>query len=239
MGCLYTRVVDSLVIPARFNGPPDSGHGGYSCGVVAGLLRGQVEVELRAPPPLETEMEVRRYGDTVEVLSGETLVVRARKRGPLELELEEPVDVETAREASDLERWARNHPFPTCYACGPKRDDGMCEYPGPVAGRDVFACTWTPVEGEHTPLFVWAALDCPTSAPVATWPAGAPVVLARLAVRQDRDVQVGRPHVVVSWKLGEDGRKKHAAAALYDEDGGLCAFAKALWIELRSTGGRR
>lgn len=27
-----------VTIPARFNGPPDSGQGGYACGLLAGLV---------------------------------------------------------------------------------------------------------------------------------------------------------------------------------------------------------
>ena len=50
----------AVMIPRRFNGPPDSGNGGYSCGVVAALLDAPaVEVTLRAPPPLERELRDR------------------------------------------------------------------------------------------------------------------------------------------------------------------------------------
>jgi hypothetical protein len=82
---------------------------------------------------------------------------------------------------------------------------------------------------------VWAALDCPTSGPVANDPARPgflPIVLGRLAVRIDRPVLAGRPHVVMAWKLRIDGRKREAAAALYTAGGELCAVSRALWIEL-------
>jgi hypothetical protein len=229
---IYARMPDSLVIPARFNGPPGSGHGGYTCGSVAALVEGDAEVELRAPPPLDTPLDVVHSDGTVEVMNGDVLVARGR---PVEIEVdvEQPVDIDTARAASDLESWSANHPFPTCFACGPLRQDGLREFPGRVNGREVFACTWTPEDS--SPLFVWTALDCPTSAPVANAGWDPPVVLARLAVHQVRPPEAGRTHAVVSWKLGVDGRKRHGAAALFDEDGGLCAYSKALWIELRPT----
>jgi hypothetical protein len=37
----------------------------------------------------------------------------------------------------------------------------------------------------------------------------------------------------MSWALGEDGRKRWSAAALYDSDGILTCASRALWIELK------
>jgi hypothetical protein len=48
-----------------FRGPPNSGKGGYVCGMLARHIAGAVEVSLRAPPPLETELGV------VEVRGGQ------------------------------------------------------------------------------------------------------------------------------------------------------------------------
>ena len=43
--------VAQIVIKSRFNGPPDSGNGGYVCGVVASAVEGPSIVTLRKPPP--------------------------------------------------------------------------------------------------------------------------------------------------------------------------------------------
>ena len=40
-------------------------------------------------------------------------------------------------------------------------------------------------------------------------------------------------HTILSWGLEVDGRKRRAAAALYDSDGVLTCASRALWIELR------
>ncbi len=51
----------SLVIDARHNGPPGSGNGGWTSGLVAravGPVNGLVEITLRKPPPLETALTV-------------------------------------------------------------------------------------------------------------------------------------------------------------------------------------
>jgi hypothetical protein len=227
-------VDDKLLIPRHFNGPPDSANGGYTCGLVAGLLgAGAAEVTLRSPPPLERPLAVRRDDTGVRVTDGDVLVAEGR-RAELELELPEPVRVEQAETASraGAGHWSADHPFRTCVVCGPDREpgDGFRLFPGEL--RDgLFASVWTPdnARAEET----WAALDCPTSAPVANFGEGPPMVLARLTARIDTPVEPGRPHVVLSWPLEVDGRKRHAGAALFSEAGAPLAASRALWIELR------
>lgn len=48
----------SISVPRRYNGPLDSGNGGYCSGLVAGLVEGPAEVSLRSPVPLDTPLEV-------------------------------------------------------------------------------------------------------------------------------------------------------------------------------------
>ena len=54
---------DSLSIPSRFNGPLESGNGGYCSGVVASFLEGAAEVSLRRPVRLDTPLDVVREND--------------------------------------------------------------------------------------------------------------------------------------------------------------------------------
>lgn len=230
-------MTETLTIPARFNGPPESANGGYTCGRVAQLVDAEVvEVSLRAPPPLDTPLEIVHGDRRVELRDGETLVAEGK---PAELLIDTPDALPQGEVAAAVERgrehWAAGHPFPTCVVCGPERDDGLGIVPGPIPGRDgLFGACWTPEE--DAPELVWAALDCPTSGPVANDPddpAFKPIVLARLAVRIDRPVVAGEPHVVLSWPLAVDGRKRQAAAALFTAGGEACAVSRALWIELR------
>jgi hypothetical protein len=235
-------VGSELTIPARFNGPPTSANGGYTCGRVAELLGGEVaEVSLRSPPPLETPLRVLTEGDRVELRHGETLVAEG---APSELLLDVPdavpADEVAAAVEAGRERWATGHPFPTCVVCGPERDDGLDIFPAALPGRDgLFCASWTPDtsagddDGWVLPELVWGALDCPTSAPVANFDQGPPMVLASLTARIGCPVRAGEPHTILSWALDEDGRKHWAAAALYDADGVLTCASRALWIELR------
>jgi hypothetical protein len=119
----------SLVIVSRFCGPPDSGNGGYVCGLIAGYLDGPAEVTLRKPPPLETPLNLERDGGgSVRVRDGQTLIAEATSspNGPA-LQLPDPVSVQQARSAgarSHLRVHPGLHPFPTCFVCGPDRRPG-------------------------------------------------------------------------------------------------------------------
>lgn len=241
---------EALIVPRRCNGPPDSGNGGYTCGLVAGLVGGPAEVTLRAPPPLERPLRVERDGEAVRVFDGETLVAEGRPGDP-GLEPPEPPSLAMAVDASAAgsELWASGHPFPTCVTCGPDRrpGDGLRIFPGEVPDAAMFAAPWTPdgslVEAEADPgvpaPWSWAALDCPSSAPVASGGWRAPCVLGRLTARLDGEVEPREPHLVISWLIERDGRKHHSGSALFTAGGELRGLARALWIELRSASPRR
>jgi len=236
---------EKVAIDPRFNGPPDSANGGYTCGLLAQSIDGPAEVTLRRPPPIGRELSVDRDGDRVVMLDGEELVAEGI---PVEPDWEVPgpvtfAEAEAAVAASYFLQ--RPRPFVTCFVCGPDRpdDDGLALYPGPVDGRELIASPWTPDDslagddGHVASEIVWASLDCPTSGPVANPPEPdgslRPIVVARLAADIRAAVEVGRPHVVTAWAIEVDGRKRHAGSALFTADGELLASARALWIELR------
>ena len=238
-------VGDSVVIEQRFNGPPDSGNGGYTCGLAARVLDGAAEVSLRRPPPLDAPLDVVRDGGRVELRDGDELVAEGSGVGPERFaEPPEPVSADAAQAAAARSTYLDDtHPFPSCFVCGPLRGegDGLRIFPGLVADRGLYACTWTPHGEGRVPVeIVWAALDCPTSAPLVNAPGPdgkvLPIVLARLAVDVRGPVEAGDEHVITSWEIARDGRKREAGAALYGPNGGLRALARALWIELKAAG---
>ena len=238
-------VGDSVVIERRFNGPPDSGNGGYTCGLAARALDGAAEVSLRRPPPLDAPLDVVLGDGRVELHDGGELVAEG-STAPSDrfVDPPEPVSVEAARAAATHSTYLDDtHPFPTCFVCGPLRadGDGLRIFPGWVEERGLFAAPWAPPgEGPVPAEIVWAALDCPTSAPLmnAPGPDGKvlPIVLARLAVDVRGPVEAGGEHVITSWEIAREGRKREAGAALYGVDGELRALARALWIELKPAG---
>lgn len=212
-----------VVIERRFRGPVDSGNGGYTCGVLAGLVGNPAEVTLRLPPPLERPL---RFADG-KLWDGDAIVAEARE-ARLDLDVPEPVAFEEAHPQPDLES-----PFPECFVCGHARDDGLRIFAAPVAGRDVVAATWIP--HESSPELVWASLDCPGAYATGVTDRRGTVVLGRLTARVDRVPEPGERCVVVGWSLGSDGRKHYAGTALYSGDE-LLGAGRAIWIEPAARG---
>jgi acyl-coenzyme A thioesterase PaaI-like protein len=231
-------VAVSLTIDPRFNGPPRSAHGGYTCGLLGAQLETPVAVSLRVPPPLGRPLELMTGDEGGRLLDGATLVAAAE---PVAVEVDPPAMPAPSPPASDDPVYGElhEHPFPTCFACGPDREpgDGLRIFASRVpGGAGIVAAPWTPdpglavADGAVDPVFVWAALDCPTGHACAI---ETPAVLARLAVRRLAPVRAGEPHVVAAWTTERDGRKHHAEGCLYDASGTPLAVAQALWIELR------
>ena len=212
-----------MIIPARYNGPPDSANGGYACGLVSEALGGGFEVTLRRPPPLEVDLDL--VGN--ELRQGDVVIAEARRNATL-LDAPEPVSLEDAEAASKRYAGFEHHAYPTCFTCGPAREDGLGVFAGKVEGRSgAVASPWTP--REVRPEILWAALDCPAGWAVDDFQREG-VLLGRMAAAIHRVPQGGEPHVVVGWRIGEDGRKRHAGSALFAADGELLAAARSTWI---------
>jgi hypothetical protein len=234
-------VAEPLTIATRFHGPPASGHGGYTAGIVARALgHSPVAVTLRSPPPLETPLAVQPRHVGIALLDGETVVATA---DPADVAVEAPAMPQPTTPEPDDPVYGElhEHPFPGCFACGPAREpgDGLRIFASRVPGRDgMVAAWWEPDaslaapggDGEIASEFVWSALDCPTGHACAI---ERPAVLARLAMQQFAPVHVGERYVVAGWRMERDGRKHRAAGCLYAPDGTPLAVSDALWIELR------
>ena len=232
---------EQLTIDRRFRGPPDSGHGGYVCGVIAGLIGGPAEVTLRRPSPLARPLEVQRLeGGRIALRDGETVIAEGVPAS-VEIDVPEPVSFPDAEAASKSYLGFRQHVFPTCFGCGPQRaeGDGLRIFPGWVEGRNIVAAPWTPhpsfadADGTVRPEIVWASLDDAGAWVLMRDPSkGPPVLLGRLAARLLAPVRGGEPCVVIGWPLGEAGRRLYSGTALFSADGEPLAFARATWVRL-------
>jgi hypothetical protein len=206
------RMSKTLTIAPRFNGPPGSGNGGYVCGLMAARIDGASEAVLRAPPPLGVALTLAATADGVALRHGETLVGEAR---PAQLDIVPPPapSLAQARAAAHLYVGLDHHRFPSCFVCGCLRPahDGLEIFPGPVEGRAMVACTWTPAgdladaQGRVAPEFIHAERP-----------------------------RVGEELIVAAWHLASDGRKHRSATALYNAEGAVIARSEALWIEPKS-----
>lgn len=228
-------------IASRYCGPPDSGNGGYSAGLLAAQLSGAVEVTLRSPPPLETPLEVDNSSEVVRLLEGARLIAEARQTA-LELEIPDPPSFEHATELTRFYIGHRKHHFPTCFVCGPARavGDGLRIFPGSEHPGENVAAPWAidaslaGTDGVVGPELVWAALDC-----VGYFAVGSPeypvALLGRMTAEVSSAPRVGEKCVVLGWSEGRDGRKLNAGTAVFGEDRRLLGRARQVWIRLHST----
>jgi hypothetical protein len=224
---------DRVVIDRRFNGPPNSANGGYTCGLLGTTVSAPaVSVSLRRPPPLDVPLLRQREDDgSASLLCGEDVIATAV---PAAVRAQAPPapTVEEAEIASQRYVGFAHHRFPSCFVCGTARDDGLRIYAGRVGDSPLIASPWTP-ESED-PLLAWAVLDCPSAYAIESVDHVTQiVVLASLTVELRERPRAGERHVVAAWPVASDGRKHHSASALYDAMGRALAVADALWIELR------
>lgn len=229
-----------IVISSRFNGPPDSGNGGYSCGVLAAFIEGPARVRLHVPPPLDTPLDVRPgEGEGVAMVDGDRLVGTAVP-SPLELEVPPAPSLAEAEDARHRYPCYSGHVFPTCFVCGPGRPegDGLELYPGPVTDWSLLACSWRPApdlldgNGFVRPEIVWSALDCPGYfACLGERPE--PAVLGELHAERLAPVPGDGALVVYAWPLGREGRKCYAGSAIARPGGEVLARARSTWILLQ------
>src|SRR5580765_3584160 len=93
-----TEMMQSLTVPARFSGPPDSGNGGYTCGLVAQELGAVMECTLRSPVPLDVPLEIERSPSGGVLRHGDKVIVEA-KSTTLTVVPPAPIDFATATSA--------------------------------------------------------------------------------------------------------------------------------------------
>ena len=233
-----------VLIPRRFNGPPASANGGYTCGLIARYVGGPAEVSLRSPPPLDTALELVRTDGRVELRHRDVLVAEGRPADPPDVEPPVRPTVADAREALRRHPWLdRRHPFSQCYVCGADRHDGLGLHFGDLRGHpDMTAALLVADEtvphdaAGVTPEIAWGALDCPSYVP-ALWHADFPSMLAWMHAEVLEPIPVGEPVVATGWHVSAEGRKHFTASALLAADGHLLARATHLWIRPRAAAG--
>jgi hypothetical protein len=178
------KVLD-IVVDGRFHGPPGMGNGGYSAGLLAEqLAAGPVEITLKRPIPLNKSLRLERLADGTVLLQQEGQILAEALNTRLEMEIPIPPTYGEAVLARHAYGGFKEHPFPTCFVCGPHHDDGLHIFPGPVNSRALVAAPWTPHQAladESSlvlPRYLWAALDCPGGIAVST--GAQPIVLGRI-----------------------------------------------------------
>jgi len=243
----------TIRIAKRYLGPLDSGNGGYTCGLVAVVLGRPSEVTLRRPIPVEKDLIVQLQNGAAPLkalLQDEDGLIA--EGAPMEWKMEEPpvVSFAEAQAAAEKSPAFGEHPFPTCFTCGPKRKpgDGLRIFPGRIVSLDpsasagsgrsnFYAAPWVPdpsvgdAKGIVPPEIMWAALDCPTGF-AGGFPYDGKMLTGRLGANIYAPVHVDEKCVLASWSTGAEGRKRFAACVLIGEDGKVKAQSRAIWIKV-------
>ncbi len=244
----------NIVIDRRFRGPPNSGNGGYVCGLMSKQL-GQseeklgAEVTLHKPIPLDIALAVSPGADHGIELHSEGILLATAKASDLMLDELPRASFAEASEASRATPFdENNHDVSGCFVCGPGRaeGDGLRILAGPLqtaatAAAIPYASHWLPdgslaaADGLVAEEFIWACLDCPTGHAVLGGNFGEgdsdeSVLLGRMATRVMERPRPGEACVITALQGARSGRKLLADSALYGAAGNLLAFARATWI---------
>lgn len=219
-----------MIISRRFNGPPDSGNGGYCAGRFAALVGGLAVVTLRRPPPLETPLRAVHNGAGIRIYAADRViadVVPASGPAPAPVP---PVTLNEALDAAESYSGLAEHPFRTCYVCGIERaeGDGLLIFPGRLPnGRS--AAPWV-VPDDVAPETMWAALDCPGGWAIAG--PGRPYVMGQMAAVVRAVPEPGDICLVVGECDRVEGRRAYVRSTIYSLKGEIMATAEAIWVAI-------
>ena len=236
--------MSKITIARQFCGPPNSGNGGYVCGVIAKGLEGPAKAVLRAPVPLDVELALGDVEGAIQLTSAEGLLVGMAAPGDVAVlpDLPPAPSLEAAREASARYPAHSDRIHPICFTCGTDRGegDGLRVFPGQVEGAPAghVACVWTPAaafadtRGLIPTEIVWAALDCPGFFAWVVKEGRHGALLGTMTGEVIRHPKAGEPTIVMAWPLEREGRKETAGVALFSAEGELMARAHQVWITM-------
>ena len=229
-----------VVIAQQFCGPPNSGNGGYVCGVLARDIEGAATSVLRARVPLDVDLDLSAADGAVVMTDAEGGLIGRGEAARLDLAVPPPPSLAAARAAMASYVAYEQRVHPICFTCGVEREegDGLRVFPGQVEGapQGHVACVWTPhaafadADGLIHTEVVWAALDCPG---FFAWVAKAGrhgALLGTMTGEVLRRPRSGEDCIVTAWPLEREGRKETAGVALFSADGELMARGRQVWI---------
>lgn len=244
-------MTDTLRIARRFNGPNNSGNGGYSAGLVAAQFLPHaeaVEATLRAAVPLDQTLRAHTIDGGVDVLTDDAstrILIMSLRPTRLAIPDVKSPGLEAATVAAATYRGVEDHVLPHCFVCGPARAEGdglriftdWLKDPSGIENPNTFpivAAPWRPTpdladaSGLIAPEFLWAALDCPGAFAIDQ----EPILLGRMSARILARPPTTDPLVVIAWPNGRERRKHFAGSALFTTSGDLLAFSEQTWIQI-------
>jgi len=232
----------TVTIPRWAQGRPGMGQGGWCAATFEDAIGEPVTIDFRSAIPLEEPMVLRAVEGGWELRHEGRLVMAARLRD-IPFTSTSPVTIDAAARASQAFLGADDdHDAPACFSCGVS-EPTMGIRPGPLEdGTGRVACPWVPpawvcsTAGVVERAVVSTVMDCTQGFFVGHLPARRQALTARYAVEVLGRCHVGERYAIVAYDgagNGWDGRKRMAAAAVFDAAGQLVARADSLWVEPR------
>ncbi|WP_394763528.1 hypothetical protein [Phenylobacterium sp.] len=231
-----------IIVAQQFCGPPNSGNGGYVCGLIAKDIEGPATAVLRARVPLDVSLSLLSEDGAMQLKDFEGgLVGRATPadRALLPTPPEAP-SMRVAREAGARYAGHEQRIHPICFTCGPERrdGDGLRVFPGQIDGAPAghVACIWTPhmdfvdPQGLAPIEVIWAALDCPGFFAWVAKEGRHGALLGTMTAEVLRRPRCGHEYIVMAWPLEREGRKETAGVALFAMNGEVMARGHQVWI---------
>lgn len=234
----------TLRVPEYFQGQTGTGQGGFTAHRFTTAIGGALTVAFRSPIPLDTDLQVVAEADAwrlVDPAAPDVTILEAT-RWDEQFSTTTPVSVSDAEDARKLFPLdAKTHPAPKCWSCG--LDEGsMRVHSGPLDdGR--WATPWRAPswaldeDGSVDEASLWASIDCASG-----WYVSCSAETIRHSVTVQYAVEVLEPlqpdtdYALVSWS-GDyapswDGRKRGAAAEVFDSAGRSIARARSFWLSV-------
>ena len=247
MTVLIAGLTDEVIVTPQFRGPPNSGNGGYVCGLLASRLHGAtMTTMLRAPIPIDTPLRIAVEAGVARLTSlGGDLIAEGRAADPAGLPSPPaPPSLEAAAVAGRGFIGLTRAFHPVCFTCATDLEEGygLRVFVGQLAGaaEGVVAGLWTPhanfisSHGLISREAVWGALDCPGS---VAWveKGGSGGLLGAMTCEIRRRPAAGETCVVMAWPIEQTGRKSIACTALFSPRGELMARGHQIWISQAVT----
>lgn len=230
-----------VVVARQFRGPPNSGNGGYVCGLLGKEIDGAATVMLRALIPLDIRLNLGSADKSVRLTDDDGTLIAEAVASTIALpEPPPPPSLEQARAAGARCPVIAKPFHPPCFTCSSIREegDGLRVLPGQIedAPPGHIACVWIPhasfaaVDGTVPPEIVWAALDCPGSLAWIVKSGMGGGLLGTMTGEVSRLPRVNEETIVTAWPIEQSGRKFVAGVALFDAQGTLMARGSQIWI---------
>lgn len=201
-----------------------------------------VTVALRSRIPLETDLDIVHQKDRwhlVDPADPGTVILEATRWEP-DYASTDPVSIEqaaAARQGFPLTR--EDHPAPHCLSCG-LSEQSLRAHAGPLGdGRwatPLSLPSWALVDGAVDMSLVWMAMDCSCGWYISHSAPRRQALTVQFAVDVHARIEPDTDYALVAWngdyEPGWDGRKRGAAASLFDADGNCVAQSRSFWVSL-------